>query len=1518
VVNGIVSSASTSFTLTVNAVNDAPTLNAIADPAAIDEDATQQTVNLAGVTAGPLETQVLAVTATSSNTALIANPAVSYTSPNATGSLSYAPAANTFGTASITVTVTDDQGGTVSRTFAVTVNPVADTPSISGAATNEDTQTASGLVVARNAADGVEVTHFKVTSVTGGTLFQHDGTTPIATGAFITAAQGSAGLRFTPAANAFATGHVSVQASIGANDSGLGGAIATADIIVTPIADAPVVTPATTAEDTQTASGLVLSRSAADGAEVTHFKISAVTNGSLFQHDGTTPIASGDVITFAQGDAGLRFTPAPNVFGTASFVVQGATSASGAGTGAATTASITVAPVADTPAITNASTIVNTQTESGLVVGRNAVDGSEVTHVKVTAVSGGTLFHNDGVTAIPAGTFVTMAQGAAGLKFTPATNSVATGHVSIQASLAANDAGLGGGIATADIVVVCPTLTIGPATIAPAVLGTPYSQTFTVSGGGPGTVVFALTGTIPPGLTFDAATATLSGITTAPGSYPITVTATPNNGCGAASANYTLAVGGGRTVLTGADAGGGPHVRRFTALDGSEPRTGASSFYAFDPTFGGGVRVAEGDVNADGKPDYIVGAGPGGAPDVLVLDGGTGAVAWAFTAFEPEFRGGVYVAAGDVNGDGFVDVIAAAGGGRSGEVKVFSGRDGSVLLDQRVFDPSFTGGVRVAAGDVNGDGLADLILGTGPGAASVTILNGAGGGVLDTFTAYPAFGGGVFVAAADVTGDGYADVITGAGEGGSPQVRVFDVHAGTAPLAFNAFEAGFTGGVRVAAGDVNGDGHADVVAGSGPGRIAATRLFDGVTAAPISEVQPYGAGFTAGLFVGTSVPYAQMLIDAPVPGTMRGTFTLAGWAFEEGAGGSGIGGIDVSAIPVGSGSPVSLGTATLGDARPDVAAIYGAAYGHAGFHLAVTALAPGTYDLRVTARRAGTGLANLVRSVRVTIRPEPVPLVHIDVPAPARLDSGTFHVSGWAFTPENATPPGVDAVHVYAALVPSGTPQFVGAATLGLARPDVAATYGPEALNSGFDLAVTGLGAGTWDLYVYPRETGKASFAAPAIVRVTVPGAFQRVIATGADAGGGPHVRRFAALDGGAPASGVLSSFFAYDASFTGGVRVAEGDLTGDGVAETVSGAGPGGTPVVRVFDGATGAARASFLAFEPGFTGGVYVAAGDVNGDGVADIVVGSGAGRVGELKVFDGRALTLLSDTTPFGAAFTGGVRVAAGDVTGDGLADLVVGSGPGITAEVRVFNAATGAQMRAFHPYGAFTGGVFVAAGDVSGDGYADLVTGADAGGGPHVQVFDGVSGALRLGFFAFDPSFSGGVRVAVGDVGSDGRADVIVGSGPGRPAAVRVFDGSSGTQVNEVLPYGSGYTAGLFVATAVPINRLSIDTLVPGSTVSGPVWVAGWGFIENASNAGIAAMHVWAVPVGSGAPVFLGLATLGEARPDVAAQFGAQYGHAGYEVTGPSLAAGVYDIAVFGQSALTGNFAVVRIVRVTIAP
>ena len=203
-------------------------------------------------------------------------------------------------------------------------------------------------------------------------------------GQFITIAQGTAGLGFFPSLNSLATGHVTVQASIGATDAGLGGAPVTSDITINPVPDEPSVTTATTPEDTQTTSGLVITRNAVDGPEVTHFKILDIFNGTLFKHDGVTPINANDVITAAEGAEGLRFTPAPNYFGSnAGFAVIGAVDAAGTLNGASASGGfITVTPVADTPSIDNV-----LAPEDGISdvihITRNPADGAEVTHYKV-------------------------------------------------------------------------------------------------------------------------------------------------------------------------------------------------------------------------------------------------------------------------------------------------------------------------------------------------------------------------------------------------------------------------------------------------------------------------------------------------------------------------------------------------------------------------------------------------------------------------------------------------------------------------------------------------------------------------------------------------------------------------------------------------------------------------------------------------------------------------------------------------------------------------------------------------------------------------------------------------------------------------------------------------------------------------------------------------------------------------------------------------------------------------------
>jgi hypothetical protein len=173
-------------------------------------------------------------------------------------------------------------------------------------------------------------------------------------------------------------------------------------------------------------------------------------------------------------------------------------------------------------------------------------------------------------------------------------------------------------------------------------------------------------------------------------------------------------------------------------------------FYAYHPNFGGGVPVAVGDVNGDGRVDIITGAGAGGGPHVRVFSGMNQAELFGFYAFDPNFSGGVFLASGDVNGDGRADVYAGAGPGAGPHVRVFSGLDQSELHSFYAYHPLFGGGVRLAAGDLDGDGRDDIITAAGPGGGPhVRGLSGLDRRDLTGFFAYDAaFAGGVFVAGA--------------------------------------------------------------------------------------------------------------------------------------------------------------------------------------------------------------------------------------------------------------------------------------------------------------------------------------------------------------------------------------------------------------------------------------------------------------------------------------------------------------------------------------------------------------------------------------------------------------------------------------------------------------------------------------------------------------------------------------------------------------------------------------------------
>ena len=210
---------------------------------------------------------------------------------------------------------------------------------------------------------------------------------------------------------------------------------------------------------------------------------------------------------------------------------------------------------------------------------------------------------------------------------------------------------------------------------------------------------------------------------------------------------------------------------------------------------------------------------------------------------------------------------------------------------------------------------------------------------------------------------------------------------------------------------------------------------------------------------------------------------------------------------------------------------------------------------------------------------------------------------------------------------------------------------------------------------------------------------------------------------------------------------VAVQDVNGDGILDIIAGAGPGGGPEVSIFDGRNLNVLRSFYAYAQDFTGGVSVATIDFNHDGILDLVTGAGPGGAPHVKVFDGATNAIISQWYAYPVSFTGGVFVVVGDIGNDGTFEVVTGAGPSGAPVVAVWNPYTGSLLSQFMAYAEdFTGGVRVAINDGNGDGIADILTGAGPGGGPQVNAFSFPNLDLLFSFYSGNPANTGGVYVS----------------------------------------------------------------------------------------------------------------------------------------------------------------------------
>ena len=285
----------------------------------------------------------------------------------------------------------------------------------------------------------------------------------------------------------------------------------------------------------------------------------------------------------------------------------------------------------------------------------------------------------------------------------------------------------------------------------------------------------------------------------------------------------------------------------------------------------------------------------------------------------------------------------------------------------------------------------------------------------------------------------------------------------------------------------------------------------------------------------------------------------------------------------------------------------------------------------------------------------------------------------------------------------------------------------------------------------------------------------------------------------------------------TRGLSIAEADVIPfNGQTEFITATGPGRAGVVRVWT-QNGTLLDAFNPFG-GFTGGVVVAAGDVNNDGQNELICATAAGTTAQVKVYEytGGGRQTLASFTPFGPLYSGGVQIAAGNVSGDRRQEIIVGQGTG-GSMVKVYSFDTALsqvfQIRQFRAYAAgYGGGVSVASANIDTTmnsilnpynfNYAEIITGMSEQ-LPLVRIWDAQSPTVRLraSYFAFDPSVPGtqqGIDVVAGDTDGIRGAEVYVALK--NTGIVRFFAGQTGAILGQIRPFPATYSRTVNMAIA----------------------------------------------------------------------------------------------------------------------
>lgn len=248
-------------------------------------------------------------------------------------------------------------------------------------------------------------------------------------------------------------------------------------------------------------------------------------------------------------------------------------------------------------------------------------------------------------------------------------------------------------------------------------------------------------------------------------------------------------------------------------------------------------------------------------------------------------------------------------------------------------------------------------------------------------------------------------------------------------------------------------------------------------------------------------------------------------------------------------------------------------------------------------------------------------------------------------------------------------------------------------------------------------------------------------------------------------------AFLAYSQNFKGGMNVATGDLDGDGVNEIVTVPLAGGGPHVRVFN-RDGELVSQFFAYAANFHGGMDVAIGDINGDGVNEIVTSPLATGGPHIRIFDLHG-NVLSEFFAYRSNFYGGVHIDVGDVNNDDKDEIVTVPASQNIPDVRTFDFLGRMKSRFIAYDEVVDDGLNIAVGDVNNDEWPEIITVPSVGHSPHVKVFS-LKGRVKGEFMSFTTSLKSGVKVVSGDISGDFLPEILLLPQTGASPLLRVYD------------------------------------------------------------------------------------------------------------------------------------------------